>query len=550
MYYASFGLLALILHLIINTEILRKKAEEIDSVAIKRYRKFLYIIMLYYITDVLWGLLIESGIVVLAYADTVLYFVSMAMAVLVWTRFVVEYTGRRGLKSASLIYAGWVIFAFTLISLAINFITPVIFTIDANRGYVPGVARYFIFIILFLLQTVLSIYSVFVSVRSEGKDRIHYATIATSGVGMAFFIVLQTLYPLLPFYAVGCLVSTCLIHVFVEGDERQEMDERLHMVEKKAKSEEMKNITFGQIAESLASNYDSIYYVNANDSSYAGFSAKNDQDGLTIDRTGEDFFTDTKENIPKIIHPQDQVRLAALLDRDYLLSALEDWKMYTVTYRITEGERAGYTRMSVRKTSDSAHFIIGVENIDDEIRKEHEHVQALNTERELARRDELTGTRNKTAYFELEESVQKSIESGMEEPFFAIAIFDINDLKKVNDEEGHKAGDDDIKSAAKLICDTFDHSPVFRIGGDEFVIFMQGDDYNDRDDLMLRFHEQILENILNGHGPIIASGMAEFIPGSDKSVSAVFERADDNMYNDKRDLKRSVNGYSDSINIR
>ncbi|MBQ6129021.1 MAG: GGDEF domain-containing protein [Lachnospiraceae bacterium] len=550
MYYASFGLLALILHLIINTEILRKKAEEINSVAIKRYRNFLYIIMLYYITDVLWGLLIESGIVVLAYADTVLYFVSMAMAVLVWTRFVVEYTGRRGLESVSLIYAGWVIFAFTLISLAINFITPVIFTIDANRGYVPGVARYFIFIILFLLQTVLSIYSVFVSVRSEGKDRIHYATIAASGAGMAFFIVLQTLYPLLPFYAVGCLVSTCLIHVFVEGDERQEMDERLHMVEKKAKSEEMKNITFGQIAESLASNYDSIYYVNANDSSYAGFSAKNDQDGLTIDRTGEDFFTDTKENIPKIIHPQDQVRLVALLDRDYLLSALEDRKMYTVTYRITEGERAGYTRMSVRKTSDSAHFIIGVENIDDEIRKEHEHVQALNTERELARRDELTGTRNKTAYFELEESVQKSIESGMEEPSFAIAIFDINDLKKVNDEEGHKAGDDYIKSAAKLICDTFDHSPVFRIGGDEFVIFMQGDDYNDRDDLMLRFHEQILENILNGHGPIIASGMAEFIPGSDKSVSSVFERADDNMYNDKRDLKRSGNGYSDSINIR
>ena len=550
MYYASFGLLALILHLIINTEILRKKVEEIDLVAIKRYRKFLYIIMVYYVTDVLWGLLIESGIVVLAYADTVLYFVSLALSVLVWTRFVVEYIGRRGLKSTSLIYAGWVIFAFTLISLAINFVTPVIFAIDANRGYVPGVARYFIFIILFLLQSVLSIYSVIVSVRSKGKDRIHYSTIAASGVGMAIFIVLQTLYPLLPFYAVGCLVSTCLIHVFVEGDERQEMDERLLMVEKKAKSEEMKNITFGQIAESLASNYDSIYYVNTDDGRYAGFSAKNDQDGLTIDRTGEDFFTDTKENIPKIIHPQDQVRLAALLDRDYLLSALEDRKMYTATYRITEGERAGYTRMSVRKTSDSAHFIIGVENIDDEIRKEHEHVQALNTERELARRDELTGTRNKTAYFELEESVQKSIESGMEQPSFAIAIFDINDLKKVNDEEGHKAGDDYIRSAAKLICDTFDHSPVFRIGGDEFVIFMQGDDYDDRDDLMLRFHEQILENILNGYGPIIASGMAEYIPGSDKSVSAVFERADDNMYNDKRDLKRSGSGYSDSINIR
>ena len=150
----------------------------------------------------------------------------------------------------------------------------------------------------------------------------------------------------------------------------------------------------------------------------------------------------------------------------------------------------------------------------------------------------------------MEETIQSSIDRKERTLPFAVAVCDVNDLKKVNDEEGHKAGDDYIKSAAKLICDTFDHSPVFRIGGDEFVIFMQGDDYNDRDDLMLRFHEQILENILNGHGPIIASGMAEFIPGSDKSVSAVFERADDNMYNDKRDLKRSGNGYSDSINIR
>ena len=547
MYYASFGLLSLILHIIINNEILRTKADDIDTVSMKRYRKFLYIIMVYYITDILWGILTESHIVWLAYADTVLYFLSMAMSVLMWIRFVVEYLGRVGAKSTSLIYAGWVIFFFSVISLLVNFFNPIIFTIDAERGYVPGAARYMIFIILFLLQVVLSLYSVIVSLRSEGKDRIHYGTVAASGTGMAVFIILQTLYPLLPFYAVGCLVSTCLIHVFVEGDEKQEMDARLQMVEKKAKTEEMKNITFGQIAESLASNYDAIYYVNAENGKYAGYSSKNAYGGLAIDRTGDDFFGDSKKNMFRIIHPHDRARISEIMNHDYLLTALEDRKMFTADYRIMIGELACHTRMSVRKTSNSDHFIIGVENIDDEIRKEHEHVQALNTERELARRDELTGTRNKTAYLELEQSLQKSIESGLEQPAFAIAIFDINDLKKINDGDGHKAGDDYIKSAAKLICDTFDHSPVFRIGGDEFVIFMQGDDYDDRDDLMLHFHEEILENILNDHGPVIASGMAEYIPGQDPAVSDVFKRADENMYNDKRDLKRSSGGYMAAI---
>lgn len=62
--------------------------------------------------------------------------------------------------------------------------------------------------------------------------------------------------------------------------------------------------------------------------------------------------------------------------------------------------------MTVRKSSDGTHFIIGVENVDDEIQKEKQHLKELKTEKELARRDELTGIKNKTAYKELEKSVQ------------------------------------------------------------------------------------------------------------------------------------------------
>ena len=59
-------------------------------------------------------------------------------------------------------------------------------------------------------------------------------------------------------------------------------------------------------------------------------------------------------------------------------------------------------------------------------------------------------------------------------PGFAITILDVNDLKKVNDNEGHKAGDQFIRDACRIICTTFKRSPVFRVGGDEFAVLSQG----------------------------------------------------------------------------
>ena len=88
-----------------------------------------------------------------------------------------------------------------------------------------------------------------------------------------------------------------------------------------------------------------------------------------------------------------------------------------------------YTKMTVRKSSDGTHFIIGVENVDDEIKKEKQHLKELRTEKELARRDELTGVKNKTAYKELEESVQVDIDNGLDYLNFALVVCDLNNLK-------------------------------------------------------------------------------------------------------------------------
>lgn len=194
--------------------------------------------------------------------------------------------------------------------------------------------------------------------------------------------------------------------------------------------------------------------------------------------------------------------------------------------------------MTVRKTSDGVHYIFGIENINDEVKREKQHLKALNTEKELARRDDLTGVKNKTAYNELEKSVQTNIDNGMDYLPFALVLCDTNNLKKINDTEGHAAGDEYIKKSAKLLCDTFVHSPVFRVGGDEFVVFLRGNDYSNKENLIKSFRAQILENLKSKSGPILACGIAEYVPEKDNIVSEIFNRADKEMYKNKRELKK------------
>ncbi len=119
--------------------------------------------------------------------------------------------------------------------------------------------------------------------------------------------------------------------------------------------------TFGQIAESLASNYDEIYYVEIADSSYIRYEVNNLYGQLEISKSGEDFFRDSFEYIPQVVHKRD-----------------------------------------VEQVCDS------------------------------------------------------------------------NNLKQINDTRGHATGDEYIRASARLLCDIFVHSPVFRVGGDEFIVFLRG----------------------------------------------------------------------------
>lgn len=158
---------------------------------------------------------------------------------------------------------------------------------------------------------------------------------------------------------------------------------------------------------------------------------------------------------------------------------------------------------------------------------------------DLAYTDTLTGVNSKTAYNEEIRRLNENIADGFYQ--FGIIMFDINGLKEMNDTYGHDAGDTYIKSACRLICTTYKHSPVFRIGGDEFIAVLRGQDLLNSQKLMYRFYERMEQTSKEAGKPeevvSVAAGMAVFKEGKDTDVQSVFKRADENMYINKNLMK-------------
>ncbi len=386
MYYASVGTIALIVHIIINFGLMKKGSNIYkNEVSQIRYRRFLIALLLYYCSDILWGLFYEKRWIVATYIDTIVVFFTIVLSVLFWTRSVVSFTNNKGKFGKIVLTGGWAIFITEIVVLIVNFFVPIVFTFDDNNEYLALPARYITLLMQMILYVLSMISSFYIALRSEGERRSHYRTVGFSSLMMAVFIALQDLMPLMPMYSIGCMFATCTIHSFVFSD----------------------------------------------------------------------------------------------LIKD--------------------------------------------------------HYRELESANKKALRDGLTGVRNKLAYLEALRDIEVAGESKSTEGY-GVVVFDINDLKMTNDTQGHEAGDELIKNACTLICTHFKHSPVFRIGGDEFVVLLYGSDYENRESLIEEFNSKIDAN-KSKSGMLIACGMAVYDANIDESYTDVFTRADKIMYERKESLK-------------
>ena len=169
-------------------------------------------------------------------------------------------------------------------------------------------------------------------------------------------------------------------------------------------------------------------------------------------------------------------------------------------------------------------------------RRAEETELELNITKALAYKDAMTGVKSKQAYVDTLNMMDLHIQENVITPF-SLIVCDVNGLKHINDTYGHKAGDEYICAASDLICQHFKNSPVFRTGGDEFVVVLEDRGFADRFKSMAAFNRQVEQNVKEEGKVVVSIGLSDYIPGKDKNVHDVFERADALMYKRKMQLK-------------
>ena len=231
--YSIIGILASILLVIINQDIILNYDRHTLTKTQQNYRSFLMGVLVFLITDLLWGVLNSNHLIALLYADTVIHFVAMVGAVMLWTQYVVSYLDTGSAFERILQIAGRVFFALELVFIVVNFFKPVLFWFDENGVYQAGVARYVTLGIQIFMFLATAVYTLLVASKSTGRLRSRHLTIGTFGIAMMTLIIIQIFYPLLPLYSMGCMLGTSLLHTFVVEDEKEEYRRELEEAAKK-----------------------------------------------------------------------------------------------------------------------------------------------------------------------------------------------------------------------------------------------------------------------------------------------------------------------------
>lgn len=135
MSYSIIGIISILVQLIINHDMLWDYSRHTAVPARKKYRDYIMGMLLFCVTDVLWGFLNELRLIVPLYAVTVLFFVTMMGGFLLWTRYVASYMegNNRSIFRRILFITGIVLFFCEIVILIINFFVTKAYSEQATK---------------------------------------------------------------------------------------------------------------------------------------------------------------------------------------------------------------------------------------------------------------------------------------------------------------------------------------------------------------------------------------------------------------------------------
>ena len=436
MYYSVIGMIAIVLHLIMNHEFIKidKNRDEIDSA----FKKYVLATLMYFVTDFMWGILDSLKVPTLLYVDTFIYYISMALTIAYLCNYVTCYLHLNSGFGKFIRIFGQVFAVLEIVLLVVNHFVHIFFWIYPDGTYQAYVYRYIALYMQVFLCLLLAIQTGVVMLKAADEMKKRYFTIFFFCFAMGVAIVLQIMYPLLPIYAIGLLIGSGIIHTFVNEGEKEEQFKVLKT---------MADIHYSMHVIDLVK--DTVQELTAREEVKAIVNRTNG--ALEMMRTVINAVT-VEEHLESVLEFTD---LSTLAER------MRDKKTIAKQFvgRSTGWVQAMFIAIETDHYGKPTKVIFTTRVIEEEKKNEEILVKKSII-------DELTGLYNRRAY---EEDIIEYSNTSIGDDFVYASI-DVNGLKVVNDEIGHAAGDELIKGAADCMTKAFgSYGKIYRTGGDEFV---------------------------------------------------------------------------------
>ena len=166
--------------------------------------------------------------------------------------------------------------------------------------------------------------------------------------------------------------------------------------------------------------------------------------------------------------------------------------------------------------------------------------KAITKVEKLTYYDELTSLLNERSYINKTEEINNNIANGSIKPF-AVVLMDVNNLKATNDQYGHRYGCHLVVRTGHTLPEVFKTSTLFHVGGDEFLAVVEGEDYEDFDNVLEQFDKTFRYSLIQYEGQelifSVARGYSKYQQGD--KFADVLQRADDMMYQNKAEIKET-----------
>lgn len=207
---------------------------------------------------------------------------------------------------------------------------------------------------------------------------------------------------------------------------------------------------------------------------------------------------------------------------------------------IYEYNRNGVTRyLRIEKQEDEQSFVYYVTDMSF-------WWEEMNQIKEQSEIDELTGLYNRRGFYE---KMEHLFENSDLFRYAVMIMIDADDLKKINDHDGHGMGDEYLKAIAGVIQESAGEKAVCaRLGGDEFVVFLH-------DFFCMEELEQTLSDLKLKRGVVFEGSQGKsvytlqfsmgtaFYPMDGADFHMLMKIADENMYQEKKMRKGSLGNY-------